>query len=104
MYDGTNSGCGTNATWAVGSKTAGDSPYGLHDMAGNVFEWNRDWYDTYSAGAVTDPVGPGSAPVRVLRGGGFWASAGSLRAGYRTSDIVSGTSGVRGLRCMRSYP
>ncbi len=104
MNDGTKFGCGTNATWAVGSKTAGDSPYGLHDMAGNVWEWNRDWYATYSAGAVTDPVGPGSASLRVTRGGSFNYLSSALRAGTRDSHIPSGAGGDFGLRCTRAIP
>jgi formylglycine-generating enzyme required for sulfatase activity len=32
-------GCGTMFTWAVGSRGAGASPFGIMDMAGNVMEW-----------------------------------------------------------------
>ena len=32
-------GCGTGRTSAVGSRPQGDSRDGLHDMAGNVWEW-----------------------------------------------------------------
>ena len=35
MSDG-GVGCGANTTAVVGSKAAGDSPYGAHDIAGNV--------------------------------------------------------------------
>jgi formylglycine-generating enzyme required for sulfatase activity len=31
-------------TTPVGSYPEGISPYGIYDMAGNVFEWVRDWY------------------------------------------------------------
>jgi formylglycine-generating enzyme required for sulfatase activity len=94
-------GCGTNATWPVGQKAAGDSPYGLHDMAGNVCEWSRDWQATYPGEAQTDPVGP-DASNRVYRGGGIYAVAGYLRSGNREPDAPSASYSDLGLRCVRS--
>ncbi len=91
-------------TATVGSKPAGDSPYGLHDMAGNVWEWNRDGYGPYGAGAMTDPVGPGGASARVLRGGGFYAGAVYLRAGSRYDVTPSYAATDLGLRCIRTSP
>ena len=98
-------GCGTSATWAVGSKTAGDSPYGLHDMAGNVWEWTRDWYSAtyFSSSPADDPMNAVSASDRPIRGGSFYNDPGSLRAGFRYYYPPSSAHDLLGVRCMRSF-
>ncbi len=55
----------------VGSHPQGASPYGVMDMAGNVWEWTRDWYGhTYYAEAPDrNPTGPEGGYVKSVRGG-----------------------------------
>jgi len=86
-------------TVTVGSKPTGVSPFGLHDMAGNVWEWTLDWYGSYPAEAQVDPTGSGSRSDRVLRGGG-WLNGGSLvRSTYRSNYVPAGRGDFYGFRC-----
>ncbi len=86
-------------TSPVGSFTA--NGYGLHAMAGNVWEWCWDLYGTYASGAQIDPRGASSGSNRVIRGGSWTThGAGHCRAAYRTSasnspDYVSDYFGFR---------
>lgn len=71
---------------AVGSFDV--SPFGLHDIAGNVGEWVRDcWHDTYirAPGDGSAWINPG-CKLRVIRGG-YWASSpAQTRSAFRLSS------------------
>jgi len=59
--------------------------YGLYDMAGNVWEWVSDWYarDYYSQSEYSNPAGPESGVIHVLRGGSWHMREDSLRTASR---------------------
>jgi formylglycine-generating enzyme required for sulfatase activity len=99
-----------NAGWYTdnsGSKThavANKNPneLGLYDMSGNVWEWCKDWYGSYTADAQTNPRGPISGAGRVLRGGGWYGTAAYCRVANRSSDDPSYRYGDDGFRVVLS--
>ena len=58
--------------------------WGLTGMHGNVWEWCRDRFGQYPDGVVTDPEGPPSGLLRVIRGGGWNSYAKACRSGNRS--------------------
>jgi len=74
-----------NDTTPVGSYPVGVSPYGVLDMAGNVWEWTADWYDSsyYSQSPDLNPTGPASGYVRVWRGGSALDNIAAVRVANR---------------------
>jgi formylglycine-generating enzyme required for sulfatase activity len=72
---------GSDKTYPVGGKVK--NAWGLYDMHGNVSEWCNDRYGNYSADSQTNPAGPLTGALRVIRGGS-WNSIGiSCQSGYR---------------------
>ena len=62
----------------------GANGYGVCDMAGNLYQWTWDSYGSYSSSSQTDPRGPSSGNMRVVRGGGWFSDALECRAAYRS--------------------
>ena len=87
-------------TTEVGSYPAGASPYGVLDMAGNLWEWVEDWYsDTYYARSpASNPPGPTSGTARILRGGSCLGKDYFARTTNRWFDIFEAGNKF-GFRC-----
>ncbi len=117
-------GCGTGSKFPVGSKPAGNSAYGLWDMAGNAAEWVADWYksdyfcngpedvcpDCDGCGLTSqpyqwysdNPLGPPTGTERVVRGGAANWFFTQLRSARRLGFDPTTRHVHIGFRCARS--
>ena len=87
-------------THAVGGKFA--NALGLHDMSGNVSEWCQDWYGAYSSAAQTNPTGPATGSLRLLRGGYWYVGSSFCRGSRRGDGYPSDAYGSFGFRAVRT--
>jgi len=103
--DGTGMRDGYKETAPVGQFPQGASPYGAHDMAGNLWEWVADWYDEnyyHTAPTKVNPKGPETGDGHVLKGGGWAENLDFTRCANR----LGGNPGslLRGFRCAMDAP
>jgi formylglycine-generating enzyme len=99
----------------VGHHPAGRSPYGLHNMGGNVSEWVDDIFYTYygfSIDSLDNPTGPQPHPdgieeARSVRGSNVyeWCQGiDQMRTTYRTSQKPTYQNYSIGFRCCQDLP
>ena len=88
----------------VGMFEDGKSPYGVNDMAGNVWEWVSDWYDPdyYKTGPLRNPTGPPTGDYKVVRGGSWGSGPEGLRSAERETHLPSFQGYGTGLRCAKT--
>jgi formylglycine-generating enzyme required for sulfatase activity len=85
-------------TSPVGSFPKGASPFGLEELAGNVFEWCLDGYMAYKGKEIANPRGPKEGGKRIYRGGSWKSRAASLRATARNFNAPDYSSNDVGFR------
>ena len=86
-----DAGDGFRRTAPVGRYPSGASPFGLFDMAGNVWEW-------------TSSAFPGQPEHRVIRGGGWGNNPYCLRVSYRHGNPPDLALDMVGFRCAGPPP
>jgi formylglycine-generating enzyme required for sulfatase activity len=84
----------------VGTATLGAGSWGQLDLAGELWEWNLDWFGTYGSGV--DSTNLTEASFRVIRGGEFLYDASYLVPTYRSGDVPTYRANDVGIRCART--
>lgn len=94
--DASQRSCGKNHPSRVGTHPGGASPYGIHDMSGNVEEWVADWY-----GEAVSDLSPRAGASHVLRGGGWLSQPSASKTTSRNWGSAREMGPNVGFRCAK---
>ncbi|TKB74114.1 MAG: formylglycine-generating enzyme family protein [Nitrospira sp.] len=97
---------GADTVAPIGNRDLGRSAYGIHDLAGNLYEWVADWYDEtfYTTQPTVNPRGPVEGTVKVQRGGSYINGPYRLRSTFRTKSDPTEHDAHVGFRCAQDAP
>lgn len=97
LHESTARSCTGKRPSRVGTHPLGASPFGVHDLTGNVEEWTSDWY----VESLAEGAAPRAGASHVLRGGSWLAppSMGRVTARSWGSAVEAGPN--VGFRCAR---
>lgn len=83
---------------------SGDSPYGVTDMAGNVWEWTRSLFKPYPYDPNDGRETQDAAGVYVVRGGSWYYTHKLARVNAREGVLATFISPALGFRLARNLP
>jgi formylglycine-generating enzyme required for sulfatase activity len=94
---------GFKFTAGVGNYIEGATPEGLHNLAGNVWEWCRDWFGEYNTNDTINPQGPSTGLEKVIRGGSWNGSILFSRSFHRNRSQPHRRYKDGGIRLVKNF-